>query len=83
MISAAQSGQTVVRLKGGDPLIFLRTQEEIRALREAEIDFEIVPGITAATAAAAAAIIPLTDRKMGARLIFASNHRGAESEGRN
>lgn len=75
MISAARSGQTVVRLKGGDPLIFGRTREEIRALRDAEIEFEIVPGVTAATAAAAAAAIPLTDRVQGSTLIMASNHR--------
>ena len=62
MIAAARSGQAVVRLKGGDPLVFGRTQEEIAALRDANIAFEIVPGITAATAAAASAQIPLTER---------------------
>src|SRR5215475_553906 len=55
IIAAARSGQSVVRLKGGDPLVFGRAHEEITALREAGIDFEIVPGITAAAAAAAAA----------------------------
>jgi len=74
MIAAARVGQTVVRLKGGDPLVFGRTQEEIAALREAKIDFEIVPGITAATAAAASAQIPLTERKGASKLIFISNH---------
>ena len=54
MIEAAQRRQTVVRLKGGDPLTFGQTQEEIVALHEAGIEFEIVPGITAATAVAAA-----------------------------
>ena len=78
MISAARSGQTVVRLKGGDPLIFGRSGEEIRALRQAGIEFEIVPGVTAATAAAAAAEITLTDRQHSSRLILASNHRCAE-----
>ena len=78
MISAARSGQAVVRLKGGDPLIFGRSGEEIRALREAGIEFEIVPGVTAATAAAAAAEITLTDRQHSSRLILASNHRCAE-----
>jgi siroheme synthase len=52
MISAARSGQTVVCLKGGDPLIFGRSGEEIRALREAGVEFEIVPGVTPATVAA-------------------------------
>ena len=75
MISAAQNGQTVVRLKGGDPVIFGRTREEIRALRDANIEFEIVPGITAATAAAAGAEIPLTDRDQSATLVIESNHR--------
>lgn len=75
MIFAARAGQMVVRLKGGDPLIFGRTQEEICALRSADVEFEIVPGVTAASAAAAAAEIPLTDRDKGSRLILASNHR--------
>lgn len=75
MIAGARAGSTVVRLKGGDPLIFARTQEEIVALRQAGIEFEIVPGITAATAAAAAAQIPLTDRKKAGKLVFVSNHR--------
>lgn len=82
MVSGARSGQNVVRLKGGDPLIFARAQEEILALREAGIEFEIVPGVTAATAAAAAAEMPLTDRGLGSRLIFVSNHRCAEKVGR-
>ena len=74
IVAAAQNGQTVVRLKGGDPLIFGRTQEEITALRGASIDFEIVPGITAATAAAAAAQIPLTERQGASKLVFIANH---------
>jgi len=78
MISAARGGQTVVRLKGGDPLIFGRSGEELRALRRAGIQFEIVPGVTAAIAAAAAAEIPLTDRLHSSKLVFASNHRCAE-----
>ena len=82
MISTARSGQSVVRLKGGDPLIFGRTDEEIRALREAKIPFEIIPGITAATAAAAAAEIPLTDRALGSKLLIASNHTCSENSSR-
>jgi uroporphyrin-III C-methyltransferase len=74
MIKAARSGQTVVRLKGGDPLIFGRTQEEISALRQAGIEFEIIPGITAAAAAAAEAQIPLTERSAASKLVFVSNH---------
>ena len=52
MIDAAQAGRSVLRLKSGDPLIFGRVGEEIAALRDAEIPFEIVPGITTAFAAA-------------------------------
>ena len=82
IIEAAQSGRTVVRLKGGDPLIFARTHEEIAALRETGIEFEIIPGITAATAAAAAAKIPLTERHSASKLVLVSNHRCASKETR-
>ena len=54
MIALAQAGMQVVRLKGGDPLIFGRAGEEIEALRRAEVAYEIVPGITSALGAAAA-----------------------------
>ena len=74
MVGYAQSGLTVVRLKGGDPLIFGRIGEEIEALREAEVEFEIVPGVTAACAAAAAARIPLTDRRFASELVFVPGH---------
>jgi uroporphyrin-III C-methyltransferase len=82
MIAAARNGQAVVRLKGGDPLIFARTRDEIEALREAGIDFEIIPGITAATAAAAVAQIPLTDRKNASKLVLVTNHRVPEKDAR-
>jgi uroporphyrin-III C-methyltransferase len=74
MIQAARGGQTVVRLKGGDPLIFGRTHEEITALRQAGVDFEIIPGITAAAAAAAEAQIPLTERNAASKLVLVTNH---------
>jgi len=83
LIRAARSGQSVVRLKGGDPLIFGRAQEEIAALRKAAIPFEIVPGVTAACAAAAAAEISLTDRRGASKLVFISNHRCAQKDARN
>lgn len=70
MIQFAQVGLTVARLKGGDPLIFGRAAEEIAALQAAGIAFEIVPGITAASAAAAAAGVPLTDRHSAPHLVF-------------
>jgi uroporphyrin-III C-methyltransferase len=59
---AQQSGGSVVRLKGGDPLIFARAEEEMHALQEAGISFEVVPGITAAQAAHAQIRQPLTKR---------------------
>jgi uroporphyrin-III C-methyltransferase len=77
MVSGARSGLMVVRLKGGDPEIFGRLGEEIEALREADIDFEIVPGVTAACAAAASEHIPLTDRQLASELIFLTFHRAS------
>jgi len=77
MIEAAHAGRSVLRLKSGDPLIFGRAGEEIAALREAEIDFEIVPGITTAFAAAARLQTPLTDRGAASKLILATAHHAA------
>ena len=74
LINAAKQGWTVVRLKSGDPLIFGRAAEEMEALRQAGIDFEVVPGITAAFGAAAKARIPLTDRRLASKIVFLSNH---------
>jgi uroporphyrin-III C-methyltransferase/precorrin-2 dehydrogenase/sirohydrochlorin ferrochelatase len=75
LIGYASDGRTVVRLQGGDPLIFGRAGEEISALREAGVDFEIIPGITSASAAAASAQMSLTDRRTASQLIFLSAHR--------
>jgi uroporphyrin-III C-methyltransferase len=77
MIDAAQAGRSVLRLKSGDPLIFGRAGEEIAALRGADIPFEIVPGITAAFAAAARLKTPLTDRSAASKLILATAHHAA------
>jgi len=74
MISCAQEGSTVVRLKSGDPAIFGRLGEEIDALREAQIAFEVVPGITAAHAGAAAASFTLTDRRSASALVLLTAH---------
>jgi uroporphyrin-III C-methyltransferase len=74
MVTLAASGLQVVRLKGGDPLIFGRIGEEIAALRKANIKFEIVPGITAALGAASSAQIPLTHRQSSHALVFLTGH---------
>jgi uroporphyrin-III C-methyltransferase len=70
LVDFARSAATVVRLKGGDPMIFGRAAEEMAALRNAGIEFEIVPGITAAVAASAQAQIPLTDRDGPSSVVF-------------
>jgi siroheme synthase len=74
MITHASAGRRVVRLKSGDPLIFGRAAEEMKALTEAEIAFEVVPGITAAFAAAAAIPCSLTDRNAASSVIFSTGH---------
>jgi uroporphyrin-III C-methyltransferase len=70
LIEAARTHATVVRLKGGDPMIFGRAQEEIDALGEAGIEFEVVPGVTAALAAAAALGVSLTRRGIARTVAF-------------
>jgi len=74
MVTLAASGLQVVRLKGGDPLIFGRIGEEIAALHKANIEFEIVPGVTAALGAASIAQIPLTHRQSSHALVFLAGH---------
>jgi len=74
MIEKASQGVSVVRLKSGDPLVFGRAAEEMDALREAGIPFEIVPGITAAFAAAASLQCSLTDRRASSSIVFSSGH---------
>jgi len=77
MIAGAQQGLTVVRLKAGDPGIFGRGGEEIEALLAADVDFEVVPGVTSACAAAASAGISLTHRRSASTIMFLSGHTGA------
>ncbi|WP_298960230.1 siroheme synthase CysG [uncultured Roseibium sp.] len=79
LVELGRGGQKVVRLKAGDPMIFGRAAEEMDALRENEIGFEVVPGVTAAFAAAASAQIPLTLRGVASNLVFATGHN-AKSE---
>ena len=79
LVASAGSHEVVVRLKGGDPLLFGRAAEEIQALREARIKFEIVPGISAAFAAAAAAKVSLTDRRVASHVLFTTYSRSANA----
>jgi siroheme synthase len=74
MIRAARRGRRVVRLKGGDPFVFGRGGEEARALRDAGVPFEVVPGVTSAFAAAALAGIPLTYRGVSSAVLVVSGH---------
>jgi uroporphyrin-III C-methyltransferase/precorrin-2 dehydrogenase/sirohydrochlorin ferrochelatase len=74
MIESVRAHRVVVRLKSGDPLVFSRAAEEIAALAEAGVPFEIVPGITAAFAAAAAIGCSLTSRNSASNVIFSTGH---------
>ena len=76
LVAYAARHDTVVRLKGGDPVIFGRAGEEMDALRQARVDFEVVPGVTSALAAAACAQIPLTDRRVASQVLFTTFSRG-------
>ncbi|HXM96571.1 MAG TPA: uroporphyrinogen-III C-methyltransferase [Candidatus Dormibacteraeota bacterium] len=78
LVSYAETQEIVVRLKGGDPSIFGRAGEEIDALRKAQVPYQIVPGITAALGAAAAAGISLTDRRVASQVLFTTFSRGPE-----
>jgi len=79
MVSYAKAGLVVVRLKSGDPMLFGRAGEEIDALRSVGIEFEVVPGISAAFAAAAALSTSLTDRRKASRVIFSTGHRATDA----
>ena len=80
MIAIAQSGRSVVRLKGGDPLLFARGGEEALALAEAGVPFEIVPGISSPVAASAYAGIPLTHRDISKSVTFITGSDRAGKE---
>ena len=75
LVTHALRGRKVVRLKGGDPFIFGRGGEEVAALRARGLDVEVIPGITAASAAAASQSLPLTHRGVSQSVTFITAHR--------
>ncbi len=79
MIRKAKEGKIVARLKGGDPLLFARGGEELIALSEAGVDFEVVPGVSSVNAAASSSYVPLTLRGISSTLIVTI---GREAEGK-
>lgn len=80
LVSRVQAGLRVVRLKGGDPFIYGRGGEEIAHLAQAGIAFEVIPGVTAGTAAPACAGIPLTSRGTSSSVAFVSGHLCREAD---
>jgi uroporphyrinogen III methyltransferase / synthase len=81
LIERAQAGKSIVRLKGGDPFVFGRGGEEALALRDAGIDFEVVPGVTAGIAASAYAGIPVTHRGLSTAVALVTGHTQADADG--
>jgi uroporphyrin-III C-methyltransferase / precorrin-2 dehydrogenase / sirohydrochlorin ferrochelatase len=80
LIEAARSGQRAVRLKGGDGFVFGRGGEEVEALRDANVAYSVVPGITAALGAAAEFEVPLTFRNEALRITFLTAHKAKDAD---
>jgi uroporphyrin-III C-methyltransferase/precorrin-2 dehydrogenase/sirohydrochlorin ferrochelatase len=80
LVRLARQGKRVARLKGGDPMVFGRAGEEIAALRKAGIAYQIVPGVSAALAAAADSATPVTLRKVSSGFVFATAHGASDEE---
>ncbi len=81
LLEHGRAGRRIVRLKGGDPLIFGRGGEELEALAHAGIPWEVVPGVTSAAAAGAAAGIPLTHRDHASAVVFLAGHENPAKSG--
>lgn len=82
MVKYAKEGKIVVRLKGGDPFLFGRGGEEAEKLSEEGIPFEVVPGVTSATAVPAFAGIPVTHRKVSSSLAIVTGHEDPKKDGK-
>ncbi|MBC7852430.1 MAG: uroporphyrinogen-III C-methyltransferase [Pirellulaceae bacterium] len=80
LVAFARAGKTVVRLKSGDPAIFARGAEEVERLVREGIEFEIVPGITAALAAGSYAGIPITHRELASAVALVTGHEDPEKQ---
>ncbi len=80
LVKLAREGKVVARVKGGDPMVFGRGGEEAEALADAEVEFEIVPGVTSAIAAPAYAGIPVTDRRYSSSIAIVTGHEAAGKE---
>ncbi|MFH1779095.1 MAG: uroporphyrinogen-III C-methyltransferase [Candidatus Omnitrophota bacterium] len=74
LVKKAREGKKVVRLKNGDPVIFGRLSQELEALLKNRIEFEVIPGVTAASVAAGLSGIPLTDRRFASSCVFVTGH---------